>query len=304
MPEILAGLDELDLNERVSRFRNAHIHERAVVHRHLVESKEEVLQRRRELAQAYLSKQSSSAVIPQQDGFCNIGTSLETDAVCTEALELACGKAAQADNRALEFPVLAKDFAPGSHAVAFATSAAVLSPIVEYFGMLPILFNLFVTRAHNTQLRENSAHFFHIDPEDTCQMKVFLHLTDVDSDCGPLHLLPAHLSAPILEASNYEGIQRLTDKEIEQAVPESVVQVLGPAGTVTYGDTSRCLHFGGRPRAAGKPLREMLLAQYLLPTSPLFPVAKEVTKPIFMDHIPQRSEDDCWNALLGYDLVV
>jgi hypothetical protein len=40
---------------------------------------------------------------------------------------------------------------------------------------------------------------------------------------------------------------------------DSVVQVTGPPGAVALADTTRCLHFGGRPRAEGKPVRDMLV---------------------------------------------
>ena len=33
-----------------------------------------------------------------------------------------------------------------------------------------------------------------------------MHLTDVDEDCGPLHALPADLTAKVLDAVDYRGI--------------------------------------------------------------------------------------------------
>jgi hypothetical protein len=89
---------------------------------------------------------------------------------------------------------------------------------------------------------------------------VFLHLTDVDEGCGPLHALPASLSATVLEAVDYRGVTYVDDERIAALVGwDSVVQVTGPPGTVALAYTTRCLHFGGRPRAEGKPVRDMLV---------------------------------------------
>jgi hypothetical protein len=175
----------------------------------------------------------------------------------------------------------------------------VLAPIVRYLGMMPILFNMFVTRAATTELQVTSAHLFHLDPEDVISFKVFVHLTDVDDDCGPFHALPADLSRPILAERDYRGVDRLTDEEIDRLVGwDKVVKVTGPAGTVAFADTTRCLHFGGRPRAAGKPLRDMLVYQYLLPTSLLFPIDGDGKQPRFFPQIV-AGDDRNWNALFG-----
>ena len=66
----------------------------------------------------------------------------ETLAGREEALHLAEGRASQVDNRSLEFPVLGKDFPADSEVVRLATSPLLLAPIVRYFGMLPVLFNV------------------------------------------------------------------------------------------------------------------------------------------------------------------
>ena len=83
---------------------------------------------------------------------------------------------------------------------------------------------------------------------------------------------------------------------------DSVVKVVGPAGTVAFADTTRCLHFGGRPRAAGKPLRDMLVYQYLLPTSLLFPIDGDARQPRFFPQL-EPTDDDSWNALIGASLT-
>ena len=87
--------------------------------------------------------------------------------------------------------MLAHHFPADGAAIALGTAPLVLAPVVRYLGMMPILFNMFVTRAHTNELLPDTAHRFHLDPEDTRSFKVFVHLTDVDEDFGPFHALPA-----------------------------------------------------------------------------------------------------------------
>lgn len=293
----------LSQRERIEAFRNADVATRRAMHEAIAAIKVSELAQRRQLGEAFLQQHPPLVDIPWETGFAIRDAAEETRSACAESLALAHGRAAQADNRALEFPVLGRDFTVDSEAMAFVTTPAVLAPVIQYFGMVPVLFNLFVTRAHNLEVVDNSAHFFHIDPEDTLQMKVFLHLTPVDDDCGPLHALPAKFSGPILDGVCYKGIDRFTDEAIEDRCGSAQIRrFLGPPGTVIFADTTRCLHFGGRPRAPGKPLREMLLAQYLIPTSPLFPIGETRPQPMFMQHVP-AGRGRLWDALFGYELV-
>src|SRR6185436_14659890 len=125
-------------------------------------------------------------------------------------------------------------------------SPLILAPIIRYCGMLPVLFNMFVTRAYQKEIQANSAHHFHLDPEDTISFKIFVHLTDVDEDCGPFHALPAGLTENVLEKLGYRGVNKVTDEDVSRLVGwDQVVRVTGPAGTVAFVDTTRCLHFGG-----------------------------------------------------------
>jgi hypothetical protein len=227
-----------------------------------------------------------------------------TAAAREETARLAGGRDASVDNGALEFPVLAHELAADGPAIELALSPAVIAPITRYLGLVPILYNAFVTRAHTTELLENTAHLFHLDPEDTRSMKLFVHLTDVDEGCGPLHVLPAATSERVLETVGYKGVDKVTDERMaELGGWDDVVQVLGPAGTIALADTTRCLHFGGRPRDEGKPLREMLVVQYLLPTSLIVQPDGEggMAKPFF----PQLAAtgDDLTDALLGRRFV-
>src|SRR5207248_3073033 len=119
---------------------------------------------------------------------------------------------------ALEFPVLGHHFAPDGNVIRLCTTPLILSPVVRYLGMMPMLFNLFVTRAHTTEFLPGTAHRFHLDPEDIRSFKVFVHLTAVDDDSGPFHVLPANATAKVLDAVDYRGVTMLVDEQIADLV--------------------------------------------------------------------------------------
>jgi hypothetical protein len=279
--------------------RTATIADRVATHDELAAARAEAIDARRELARSYLAANRPTITVEQDRAVALASLIDETRDARDEASALAAGRKASVDNRALEFPVLGHEFAADGPVVRFGTDPLVLAPVVEYCGMVPILFNLFVTRAHQQELVVDSAHRFHIDPEDVRSFKVFVHLTDVDEDCGPFHALPAALSTKVMDEVAYAGISYLDDDRVAELVGwDNVVQAIGPAGTVAFADTTRCLHFGGRPRAEGKPVREMVVYQYLLPTSILFTGDKAHAARDFL-HQLEPSGDDVWDALIG-----
>jgi hypothetical protein len=285
--------------DRIEAFRRANWPERAAMHDAIAAQKTEAIAVRRELGRRYLEQHPDGCVIPRERAVASLDLIAETAAIREEAIGLADGRGAQANNGSLEFPVLAHDFPADSLSLRFGMDPVVLAPIVRYCGMLPVLFNMFVTRAHTTEFLPNSAHMFHLDPEDVISFKVFIHLTDVDDDSGPFHALPADLTQNVLGVIDYRGIGRITDEQVDALVGfDNVVKFLGPAGTIALADTTRCLHFGGRPRKEGKPVRDMLVYQYLLPTSFLFPIDGDSKHPRFFPQL-EPTGDDFWDALIG-----
>ncbi|HEY6598389.1 MAG TPA: hypothetical protein VIZ30_03715 [Pseudomonadales bacterium] len=275
--------------------------EREAIHDAIAAYKHAAIAKRVELGKRYLDANRGAGAIdvPRERAVATLDLVEQTRTVRDEAIATAKGRASQHDSGSLQYPALAHDFAVDSAAIRFATSPLILAPIIRYCGMLPVLFNFFVTRAYQDAIKEQSAHHFHLDPEDTISFKVFVQLTDVDDDCGPFHALPASLTRKVLHEVGYSGITFLTDERIEALVGwDSVVKLTGPAGTVGFVDTTRCLHFGGRPRKAGKPVRDQLVFQYLLPTSVLFPIDGDAKHPRFLPQL-QATGDACWDALIG-----
>jgi len=282
-----------------SKFATVTLADRAATHERIAAEKADAMERRRVLAREYLADHRADLTIPFERAVAVADLVDETAAAREESIALNQGRATEVNNGALEFPVLGHEFAADGPVLELATSPLIMAPVIEYFGMVPILFNVVVTRAHTTELLRNTAHLFHLDPEDTISFKVFVHLTDVDAECGPLHVLPADLTDKVFETVEYRGVSRLEDDEIADLVGwDNVVEVLGPAGTTAFADTTRCLHFGGRPRSEGKPLREMLLYQYLLPTSVLLNGERSVPAQHFLPQM-HATGDEVRDALLG-----
>ena len=286
-------------DERMRVYRHGTWPEREAIHAATAAHKHDAIARRVELGKRYLDAHPGGIAVPYERAVTTVSLIDETRAVREEAIAIVNGRASQHDSGSLQYPALAHDFAANSEAIRIATSPLFLAPIVRYCGMLPVLFNFFVTRAYQNALNKDSAHHFHMDPEDVISFKVFIQLTDVDDDCGPFHALPADLSDKVRRSVGYTGITFLTDERIDELVGwDSVVKLTGPAGTVGLADTTRCLHFGGRPRKAGKPVRDQLVFQYLLPTSLLFPIDGDAKHPRFLPQL-DATGDEHWDALIG-----
>jgi hypothetical protein len=285
-------------------YRNftANYTERERTHDEIAAQKAESLAERVALGQAYLDAHPTDIVVPFDRAVTSVELIEETRAARYEAIALNGGRATDINNVALEFPVLGHEFAGDGPVIALGTQPPLLAPVVAYFGMMPVLFNVFVTRAHQTEVIEKSPHRFHVDPEDTISFKLFVHLTDVDLDCGPFHALPADISRKVLDDVDYRGVTNLDDAVIDDLVGwDQVFALTGPAGTVGMADTTRCLHFGGRPRAAGKPLREMIVYHYLLPTSSLLVDDPKAARRFLRQVEPNR--DPAFDALIGATLT-
>lgn len=285
--------------KRIAEYQKITLADRVATHEKVATSKAAAIEARCAIGDAYLEAHPRELVVPPERAVATVQLIEETRGARRESCSLAEGRTAEVDNVALEFPVLGAEFAADSDVIRLGTSPFVLAPVVRYLGMMPVLFNLFVTRAHTTELLPGTAHQFHLDPEDIRSFKVFVHLTDVDEECGPFHALPADATEEVLDAVDYRGITWIDDDRVAELVGwDRVVQVLGPPGTVALADTTRCLHFGGRPRTPGKPVREMLVYQYLLPTSTLLSGEHAIDPRRFLPQLEPTGED-WWDALIG-----
>ncbi|MBW4620699.1 MAG: hypothetical protein KME17_15255 [Cyanosarcina radialis HA8281-LM2] len=195
-----------------------------------------------------------------------------------------------------------KDFGSDSALAKLAIDPNLLVPITRYFGVLPILLGFDINRASSQEILDWSSHLYHLDPEDTTQIKVFIYLTDVDEGMGPFTALPADLSKVVAKRFNYKR-QRLKDEDVYRAIGYGHQKVcLGATGTTIFCDTNRCFHYGGRIENRE---RYVLTIYYGLPTStwfPLFPGDGEGRN--LIPWLQPDPNDKFQKALLGRELVI
>jgi hypothetical protein len=154
---------------------------------------------------------------------------------------------------------------PGSPYLDFALDERVVGPIAAYLGVVPVLTDVDVWYSAHHPKAPKSSQLWHLDHADTTQIKVWIHVDEIDALSGPLTVLDAAASGEIADANDYDfgDSYRLAD----DAVPtDRCVAFEGPAGTVDFVDTSRCFHFGSRVSAEGRP-RRIAVFQYLTPYS-------------------------------------
>ena len=134
----------------------------------------------------------------------------------------------------------------------------ILAAVSAYMGQVPRLYNLMLWWSPPNQSAKGSQ-LYHYDHRDSRQAKVFINLSNVTKDCGPLHFLPTRDSLTVDAKVGYSQ-GRYTDEEVYSAVPESnVVDTIAEAGSGFIVDTARCLHYGSRGNLLD---RFVLLASY------------------------------------------
>lgn len=127
----------------------------------------------------------------------------------------------------------------------FMVSRPLLDTVSRYLGTVPVVEGAALWwTPPNDSLQSSQA--WHIDELAQRQVKVILNCLEVTEDQGPLHFLPADISAQVRKlARHHRG--RLSDEWIDRADAAQYVQsATGPAGSGIIFDSSRCLHFGSR----------------------------------------------------------
>lgn len=279
-------------------------------HDHVARLKAAQLDARRELGARYLAENpewraANGNVVSRRTGigrynYSGLDVAQAAVSECKALVEARAG----GDNPSkgsLEFIGGKRDFGPDSATVRFAFHPSVLCPAIGYFGMLPIFFGAAVCRASADELLGHTSHMFHLDPEDTTMLKVFVHLVDIDEETRPFHALPADLSMKVRLALKYTT-QRLRDEQVDDLVGlENVVKGLGPTGAATFCDTTRCFHFGGRP---GRNVRDLLILNYILPTNTWYPSEDgDGERRNIMPLLKPSDHSPYWNPLIGATLV-
>ena len=146
-------------------------------------------------------------------------------------------------------------FARHPEILRFLISPTVLASVSRYLGGVPRLSTVRLWWTPPNDSMERSQ-VWHIDPEDTRQLKLFLNVFEIDAEQGPFTFCPASASRPLLKKA---GIRQRHFEDAAVAAAGEPIVLTGPAGSGAFIDTSRCVHFGSR---GNRRDRVVLMAQY------------------------------------------
>jgi hypothetical protein len=155
----------------------------------------------------------------------------------------------------------------------FALSEHVVGPVTAYLGVVPILCDFDVWYSPPAEDAPRNAQQWHLDGDDTTQVKVWIHCHDIAPESGPLTALNAARSEAFAEEISYDSSveYRIPDEKVDAFIAgDELTPFVGPPETVDFVDTSRCFHFGSRV-APGAPARRVYYAQYVTPYAFKFP---------------------------------
>jgi len=141
----------------------------------------------------------------------------------------------------------------------FVLSDLFLALATGYLGGIPRLASVMLwwtTENHETK----ASQLYHRDTEDGRQLKIFINLTDVSRENGPLTFFPASVSRSVVKALHHKT-GRLQDSDVQLYAPlEKSVSITGGPAIGMAVDTSNCLHHGSRTRSGE---RLMLMIQFV-----------------------------------------
>ena len=131
------------------------------------------------------------------------------------------------------------------------------------------------------------AQFMHWDGDWNKWIKFFIHITDVDFDCGPhVFIKGSHQVNTKPQDLLDRGYVRIADHELASVYgEESFVAVTAPRGTVVAGDT-KCWHRGTKPEARPRLMAQIQFADTFETGGPVKPFTLQtIPNPEFLHRI-------------------
>ena len=153
---------------------------------------------------------------------------------------------------------------PQSIFVRIAVAPEVLEVANSYFGMMTRLRCFNVWRNFAGSGPPKYSQLWHRDPEDRIMLKMFIYLSDVDDEAGPLFYAPSTHSygnikvEPKLYREEGTTARRADDDGMSAVVEKNKwIKAVGPKGTIVFADT-RGYHKGGLARVHDRILYNCL----------------------------------------------
>ena len=154
-----------------------------------------------------------------------------------------------------------------------------VSTAETYLNELPLLTDLTILVSESTDENFTGSQLFHLDFDDSMNLKLFIPLGSVTERSGPLQAIPKLASACTRETYSYKcgaistcGIPSHSDtwRDLSGSAP---VSFTGDLGSFVLIDTCNCSHRGSRKAEEG---RVMLYAQFNTRSSFRYPPLNRV----------------------------
>ena len=181
-----------------------------------------------------------------------------------------------------------------------------INKVVGYLGKNITLANVSILYSENKTFEEGRSQNMHMDGDDIKQIKIFLHISDVDEFSGPLTVINKNYSKILFNKVDQNRIfkkktARVNDGSLEKfSMIDNVNPLVGKKGTINLVDTSNCYHFGSRP---GTNPRYILMYQLLSSFSYYLPMGKNHENLILNSEILNKDELTILNKITKYTPV-
>jgi len=130
--------------------------------------------------------------------------------------------------------------------IEFASQPAFKNLASAYLGEEAVLSDIALMKSFPTHRQAKHSQLWHLDADDDRLLLFYVYCSDVDDGAGPFMLIPKSRQTPIY-LPRFLRKYGYTDAEIKaRSKPQSVVSVVGPAGTVFACDTATTYHCGSR----------------------------------------------------------
>jgi hypothetical protein len=153
----------------------------------------------------------------------------------------------------------------------------------DYLGCEPILdtFHVWASPVFGSLPSSDAGQLFHYDMAHPRFVKIFIYLTDVNSESGPHCVVPKSHRKDLAGWKLRINSNRISDTTIGKVYPNSYVELMGPKGTIIVEDT-RAFHKGKPPIQGCRFILEAYFVNAVVGASIPYP---EVMRHNFMSSI-------------------
>lgn len=141
----------------------------------------------------------------------------------------------------------------------------------EYFGSNYAITSVLCWRNYPVPETNDNKYFYsnewHNDYMAPKELKLFINMTDVTEDDGPLHVVSYPATVDWVERGIYQGRQAAANDINAMETSNQLVRHTGKAGSAVFCHTSTCLHRADIPKAGH--YRDMLEFQFRPAINPL-----------------------------------